>query len=77
MPNLIVQEGTVRFTGPFDVSTESGGQFSLSEAARSWTTLWSTMQAMGWQPYEAGLFGAIGLLSVLGARAVVERRRPV
>ncbi len=50
MPNLIVQAGTVRFTGPFDVSTESGGQFSLSEAARSWTTLWSTMQAMGWQP---------------------------
>ena len=40
----------MRFTEPHDISKTSGGQFSLSEAARSWSTLWTTMQAMGWKP---------------------------
>jgi len=44
----MIEAGRIRFTSPFDVT--SGGQFSLSEAARAWSTLWSTMQAIGWTP---------------------------
>ncbi|MEP9401841.1 hypothetical protein [Sphingomonas sp. VNH70] len=33
---------------PLDVSHESGGQFGLGETARSWTALWLTLKATGW-----------------------------
>ncbi|BBF70172.1 hypothetical protein SBA_ch1_23720 [Sphingomonas bisphenolicum] len=37
-------------TGPFDCSMGSGGQFGLSTAARSWSTLFLVMKAIGWKP---------------------------
>lgn len=37
---------------PFDISETSCGQFSLSNAARSWTNLWTILRAVGWRPVE-------------------------
>ena len=34
--------------GPHDIPPDSGGQFSLANAARTWTTLWMILQACGW-----------------------------
>ncbi len=50
VPDLVLKGGSLSMTGPFDCSTGSGGQFAMNEAARSWTTLWMTMKAIGWTP---------------------------
>ncbi len=34
------------FTGPIDAANGSGGQYSLDNAARIWTTLFHTLQAL-------------------------------
>ena len=36
--------------GPHDAVQGSGGQFSLANAARIWSTLWRTMDALGVAP---------------------------
>lgn len=38
------------FTGPADAAHSSGGQFSLTNAARSWSVLWRMMEALGATP---------------------------
>lgn len=50
MPDVIVQNGTMRIVKPIDVAHESGGQFSMSNAARTWTAMWLTLRTMGWTP---------------------------
>lgn len=52
-PDLLIEAGKVRFTGPIDAPSESGGQFPLSLAARSWTILWTMMRALGCPPTSA------------------------
>lgn len=49
MPDLMVG-GTVRPTAPYCTKHGSGGQYSLTNAARAWTQLWRTMRALGWTP---------------------------
>lgn len=49
MPDLMVG-GTIRPTSPHYTAESSAGQFSLTNAARSWTHLWQIMRAMGWTP---------------------------
>ncbi|WP_409639187.1 hypothetical protein [Phenylobacterium sp.] len=34
--------------GPYSIPKESGGQFSLQNAARTWTFLWLILKACGW-----------------------------
>lgn len=51
-PDLVISDQHLKMTGPFDCSMGSGGQFGLSTAARSWTSLWLVMKAMGWNPAE-------------------------
>ncbi len=48
VPDLILDRGTFRVTSPLDISEGSGGQYPLSETARAWTSLWLTLQAVGW-----------------------------
>jgi len=48
VPDLLIEAGEIRLVSPQDITTGSGGQFSLSESARSWTSLWSTLKAVGW-----------------------------
>lgn len=48
-PDLIVGGGSVRTIAPVQVSHQSGGQYPLSLAARSWTVLWLLMKALGWR----------------------------
>jgi hypothetical protein len=50
VPDLVVDQGALRFIGPADIPDHSGGQFSLDNAARGWMTLWSILTAMGWSP---------------------------
>lgn len=42
--------GDLSFTGPVDAANGSGGQYSLDNAARIWTTLFHTLQALGAVP---------------------------
>lgn len=50
MPDLMIEGGSVQPKAPFDIGPTSCGQFSLTNAARSWTQLWRVMKAMGWRP---------------------------
>lgn len=47
-PDLVVSAGTLKTVSPIDIAEGSGGQFALNEAARSWTMLWLTLEAIGW-----------------------------
>lgn len=40
----------MNFTGPHDAAHGSGGQYSLDNAARTWTTLFHTLEALGAMP---------------------------
>lgn len=40
--------GSIQPRSPLEISEGSGGQYSLSEAARSWTVLWMVLKAVGW-----------------------------
>ncbi|MEO6217775.1 MAG: hypothetical protein ABIO86_17235 [Sphingomonas sp.] len=53
MPDLIVERGQIRSVSPIDIAAGSGGQYALNETARSWTTLWLTMKALGWSARTA------------------------
>ncbi len=53
VPDLVLKDGSLSMTGPFDCATGSGGQFSTGEATRSWTSLWLAMRAIGWTPTQA------------------------
>lgn len=48
-PDIELAGQEVSLKGPTDIVAESGGQFSLSNAARQWTTLWMILQACGWR----------------------------
>jgi hypothetical protein len=50
LPDLMLGTGGPQPVSPFDIGPTSCGQFSLSNAARSWTQLWRILRAMGWQP---------------------------
>lgn len=52
MPDLVIEEGTIRTTSPFYTAATSSGQFSLSNAARGWTNLWLAMKALGFRPMD-------------------------
>lgn len=49
-PDLVLEEGSLGFTGPHDAAQGSGGQYSLDNAARSWTVLWHMLEALGAVP---------------------------
>jgi hypothetical protein len=53
VPDLLIEAGRIRLVSPADITTGSGGQFALSESARSWTSLWSTLKAVGWTATSA------------------------
>lgn len=53
VPDMTITDGALRLVSPFDISEGSGGQFALNEAARTWTTLWYTMKAVGWNAASA------------------------
>jgi hypothetical protein len=48
VPDLVLENGTIRIVSPAHVETDSGGQFALAEASRTWTALWLSLAAMGW-----------------------------
>lgn len=50
MPDLMIEGGSIQPRGPFYAADASGGQISLTNAARSWSTLWLAMRALGWRP---------------------------
>lgn len=45
--DLQITAGTIRLAAPPDIKQGSGGQFPVSWAARSWTALYMTLQALG------------------------------
>ncbi|WP_245157608.1 hypothetical protein [Brevundimonas sp. A19_0] len=47
---MVIEDGTLTFTGPSDAKQGSGGQFSLDNAARAWTTLRATLWSIGVRP---------------------------
>jgi hypothetical protein len=51
--DIRIEKGVVRFTTMPDLSPRNGGQFGLGRAARTWTILWLTMRALGWNPGRA------------------------
>lgn len=51
-PDLVI-EGDLGFTGPVDAAHGSGGQYPLDNAARIWTTLFHTLQALDAVPTKA------------------------
>jgi hypothetical protein len=44
----MVEAGQVQPRSPFYTAPTSSGQFSLSNAARTWTKLWLVLMALGW-----------------------------
>lgn len=46
----MLEQGRLSFTGPADAAQGSGGQFSLSNAARTWSVLWRMLEALGATP---------------------------
>jgi hypothetical protein len=48
-----MQEGELSFTGPHDAAQGSGGQYSLENAARTWSVLWRLLEALGATPTKA------------------------
>ena len=50
LPDLMIDGATVQPKTPFDIGPTSCGQYSLSNAARSWTQLWRILRTMGWAP---------------------------
>lgn len=48
MPDLTVEAGSIQPRSPFYTAPTSSGQFSLSNAARTWTKLWLVLLALGW-----------------------------
>ena len=50
MPDMMVEAGSIQPASPFYTAATSSGQFSLTNAARSWSTLWMAMRALGWRP---------------------------
>lgn len=50
MPDVLIGEGDLAIGKPFDRAPTSSGQFSLTNAARSWTQMWAALTGMGWKP---------------------------
>jgi hypothetical protein len=48
MPDLMVEAGAIQPRSPFYVPPTSSGQYSLTNAARTWTKLWLVLMALGW-----------------------------
>ena len=46
----MLENGSIQPRSPFDKAQTSSGQYSLSNAARTWTKLWLAMRALGWRP---------------------------
>ena len=46
----MVAGGSIQPKSPFDVAQGSSGQYSLSNAARSWAMMWLAMRSLGWRP---------------------------
>lgn len=53
MPDARIEAGRLTIVRPTGIADGSGGQFSLANAARSWTMLWLTLRAMGWSVARA------------------------
>lgn len=49
----MVAAGEVQPRSPFYIPDTSSGQYSLTNAARTWTKLWLILQALGWRPGKA------------------------
>ncbi len=50
---MVIEDGRLTMKGPFDAHQDSGGQFSLENAARVWTMLWRILKALGLDPASA------------------------
>jgi len=50
MPDLILEGGSITIKSPFYTAETSSGQFSLTNAARAWSSMWMAMRALGWRP---------------------------
>ena len=48
-----MEAGEVQPRSPFYVPETSSGQYSLTNAARTWTKLWLILQALGWRAGES------------------------
>ena len=53
VPDLTISKGLLRSVAPTHVAEGSGGQFSLNEAARTWSALWMILQSVGWSAKHA------------------------
>ncbi len=51
---MVIEAGGLTMKGPFDAHHESGGQYSLENAARVWTLLWRVLKALGVDPATMG-----------------------
>lgn len=47
-PDLTIANGAVATVAPMDISEGSCGQFSLTNSARIWASLWMVLKAVGW-----------------------------
>lgn len=52
-PDLILDDAKVGFAGPHDAAMGSAGQFSLSNAARTWSTLFHLLDGLDAVPTKA------------------------
>lgn len=50
----MIEAGRLGLKGPFDAHQDSGGQFSLENAARVWMLLWRVLKALGIDPARMG-----------------------
>lgn len=50
----MIEAGGLTLKGPFDAHQDSGGQYSLENAARVWTLLWRVLRALGVDPATMG-----------------------
>lgn len=51
---MVIEAGRLGLKGPFDAHQDSGGQFSLENAARVWMLLWRVLMALGVDPTKMG-----------------------
>jgi hypothetical protein len=49
----MVSSGNLSIVSPHDIAADSGGQYSLANAARQWTLLRMILKACGWTPGAA------------------------
>ena len=46
----MIEAGSITIKSPFYTAKTSSGQFSLTNAARAWSSMWMAMRELGWRP---------------------------